>query len=90
MTRLSLPLGEVLKGLRRQRRWSQEELAALADLDRSYVGEIERGRVSPGLATLEKLAGAFEMPISELISRSETLGHSAEIRGQPVFDGDNP
>ena len=40
--------------VRRQREaqgWSQELLAERADLNRSYVGEIERGRVIPSLVT---------------------------------------
>ena len=90
MTRLSRPLGEVLKVLRRQRGWSQEELAAFAQLDRSYVGEIERGLVSPSLATLEKLSEALQVPISELISRSESLRKGGFEAARSAFDGDTP
>ncbi len=67
MSPLLLHLGCTLKRVRAQRGWSQEKLAELAGLDRSYVGQIERAVVSPTLSTLEKLAVALELPASELI-----------------------
>jgi transcriptional regulator with XRE-family HTH domain len=59
--------------VRRQRvalGWSQEQLAEHADLNRSYVGEIERGRVIVSLVTLHKLAAAFGVPTAELLRAS--------------------
>ena len=49
----------------------QERLAEAADLNRSYLGEIERGGVSPSLATVEKLAAALGLKTSQLIGRCE-------------------
>jgi len=51
--------------------WSQERLAGAADLNRSYMGEIERGSVTPSLETAAKLARALGVPLWELIYRSE-------------------
>lgn len=51
--------------------WSQERLAGAADLNRSYMGEIERGAVTASLETAQKLAQALQVPLSELISRCE-------------------
>ena len=64
-------LGPIVREARIAQGWSQERLAETAGLDRSYVGEIERGRVSPTLLTLEKLATALQLAPSELISRCE-------------------
>lgn len=66
-------LGGVLKTMRAERGWSQEKLAELAGLDRSYVGQIERAVVSPTLATLEKLAGALQTSASELICMNSAI-----------------
>jgi transcriptional regulator with XRE-family HTH domain len=63
--------GSAVRAVRAQRGWSQERLAEAADLNRSYLGEIERGLVSPSLATLEKLAAAFGLTASQLLSRCE-------------------
>ncbi|AVT13016.1 transcriptional regulator [Paracidovorax avenae] len=53
--------------------WSQERLAERSDLDRSYVGEIERGTVVASLATVSKLAQSLAVPASTLILRGEAV-----------------
>ena len=63
--------GVVVRQLREARGWSQERLAGCADLNRSYMGEIERATVMPSLATAAKVAQALGVPLSELISRCE-------------------
>ncbi|WP_300752000.1 helix-turn-helix transcriptional regulator [Janthinobacterium sp.] len=63
--------GTVIRRLRESRGWSQEYLAGHASLNRSYMGEIERATVMPSLATAEKLAQAFGVALSDLISRCE-------------------
>lgn len=67
----SARFGAVVRELRELRGWSQEHLAGQASLNRSYMGEIERSAVMPSLATAEKLARAFDVALSELISRCE-------------------
>ena len=63
----------VLRSSREERGWSQEQLAERADLNRSYLGEIERGQAIPSLATVAKLANALEIDLSVLITRCEHL-----------------
>ena len=50
------------------RGWSQETLAELAGLDRSFVGAIERCEHNTTLATVEKLANAFDRSVAELLT----------------------
>lgn len=72
MTTALLPrFGVTVRRLRQARGWSQERLAERAELDRSYMGEIERALVTPSLATAAKLAAALELPLSQLIERAE-------------------
>ncbi|NSL55087.1 helix-turn-helix domain-containing protein [Uliginosibacterium aquaticum] len=61
----------VVRQLREARGWSQEELAERADLNRSYVGEIERGNAMPSLVTINKLASSFDLLPSFLLARCE-------------------
>jgi XRE family transcriptional regulator, regulator of sulfur utilization len=61
-------LGSRIKYLRGQRKWTQEQLGEKAGLTYKYIGQIERAEVSPSLETLEKLAKAFGMAISTLLS----------------------
>lgn len=58
---LALKRARVAQGL------SQEHLAALAGVERGFVGKIERGEANPSLTTLEKLAAALNRPLSELM-----------------------
>jgi transcriptional regulator with XRE-family HTH domain len=62
---------QVLRQLREERGWSQEQLAERADLNRSYLGEVERGNAIPSLITLSKLAAALEIRLSAFIARCE-------------------
>ena len=68
MSTLRERLGSRIKYLRGQRKWTQEQLGEKASLTYKYIGQIERAEVSPSLATLEKLAKAFGMAISELLN----------------------
>jgi len=61
----------VIRQQREARGWSQERLAGQAELNRSYMGEIERAAAMPSLATAAKLARALEVPLSHLISWCE-------------------
>ncbi|MFA6920821.1 MAG: helix-turn-helix transcriptional regulator [Gallionella sp.] len=64
---------QVLRQLREERGFSQEQLAERADLNRSYLGEVERGHAVPSLITLAKLATALEIRLSSFIARCEHI-----------------
>lgn len=54
-----------LRLLRESKGLSQEELAARAGLDRSYISLVERGRRSPTVNTLVKIADVLEIEIRD-------------------------
>lgn len=58
-----------LKHYRELAGFSQEELAGAASLDRTYISQLERGRKSPTLNTLEKLADCLEVRVQYLLRR---------------------
>ena len=64
--------GQAVRRLREARGWSQERLAHRAELNRSYMGEVERAAVMPSLGTAAKLAGALEVPLSQLLRHCES------------------
>lgn len=49
---------------------SQEGLALAADLDRSYIGGIERGEVNVALVNIVKLANAMSLTIEALMGEA--------------------
>jgi transcriptional regulator with XRE-family HTH domain len=63
--------GEVLQELRLQHGLTQDRLAELAGTERSHISALERAEKGPVLATIFKLAGAFDIPASELIGLVE-------------------
>ncbi|HEY5798605.1 MAG TPA: helix-turn-helix transcriptional regulator [Burkholderiaceae bacterium] len=62
-----------VRQLRRAQGWSQEQLAENSNLNRSYIGEIERGCVIASLLTVEKLAAALKLSPSALLMRGEVI-----------------
>jgi transcriptional regulator with XRE-family HTH domain len=78
MSGLVREFGAAVRRLREARRWSQEQLAEYAGLNRSYVGEIERGSAIASIVTVDKLARAFEVPIERLLNpSSDNAGFAA-------------
>ena len=65
--------GLALRRLRTERGLSQERMAHLADLDRSYVSGIERGERNPSLANILKLTAVLGVNVSELAAAAEEL-----------------
>jgi len=53
--------------MREARGLTQEKLAALADLHRAYIGQIERGEKNIGLQNLEKIAKALGVHVRDLL-----------------------
>ena len=55
-----------VRELRAERGWSQDDLAAEAGLHRTYIGTVERAEQSITLDSVEKIAKAFKVSISEM------------------------
>lgn len=56
-----------LKFLRAKRGLSQDALALIAGLDRTFVAHVERLKRNISLDNLEKLAVALEVPVAHLL-----------------------
>jgi len=66
--------GAALKSARLSAGLTQEALSDLTGLDRTYVSGAERGLRNPTLATLNRLASALGLTVSELLNPT---GHSS-------------
>jgi transcriptional regulator with XRE-family HTH domain len=59
-------LGAKVRALRLERKLSQEAFADAVDLDRAYMGRIERGENNPTVLTLYRIARTLKVPITSL------------------------
>jgi transcriptional regulator with XRE-family HTH domain len=69
---IQVAFGKVLRKYRLQQDLSQEKLAELANLDRTYVSQIERGLKSPSIKTLLALAQALRVDAHLLVAELES------------------
>ena len=60
-------LGNKIRTTRKSKGWSQEAFALRADLDRSYMGGVERGERNITFDTICMIAEALDMDLSELL-----------------------
>jgi transcriptional regulator with XRE-family HTH domain len=74
-------LGRRIQSLRKRYRLTQLQLAEKANLSLKHLGEIERGRGNPTLDSLNALADALSVSLSELFDLETVmpLGENAEL-----------
>jgi transcriptional regulator with XRE-family HTH domain len=59
-------IGDRLKELREQKKFSQGDIEKKTGLLRCYISRVENGHTVPAVATLEKMARALEVPLYKL------------------------
>ena len=62
-------LGETLRAKRKNAGLTQEKLAEKADLSAIFISRIERGRESPSVDSLVKIARALGLKVSDLVEK---------------------
>ena len=67
MKTIKSKFGEKIKEIRVEKGLSQEELASLCRLHRTYISDIERGGRNVSIENIEKIANALEINPSELL-----------------------
>jgi transcriptional regulator with XRE-family HTH domain len=67
MEDIRVRFGQRLRELRLEKGWSQETLANLSEIDRTYIPGIENGKRNVSILILERLASVFQISISELL-----------------------
>lgn len=67
-TNHNIEFGKRVNNLRKSMHLSQEQFALKCDIDRSYMGCIERGEKSPTLTTIQKIADGLGVSLKELFN----------------------
>jgi ribosome-binding protein aMBF1 (putative translation factor) len=67
MSELTVSFGLKVREQRKLKKLSQEKLALLCNIDRSYMGRIERGEVNVTIEKLYELAKALDIPVTNLL-----------------------
>ena len=67
MSELTIQFGQLVRKYRKERNMSQEQLALLCNIDRSYLGRIERGEVNPTLEKIYEIASALNISANCLL-----------------------
>lgn len=60
-------LGEKVVRGRKKRRLSQQQLALLSDVDRSYLAEVEEGKANPSIRFLRKITKILKIKVGKLL-----------------------
>lgn len=60
-------IGQTIRKLRLEKGWSQEKLAEVSRVDRSYLGKVERGVINISVLTLCDIAKALDKEIKEIM-----------------------
>jgi transcriptional regulator with XRE-family HTH domain len=63
-------LGAAVRATRKERGLSQEDLAVDAEVERSYLGAIERAEVNVTIVVVARICSALKIKPSELFARA--------------------
>lgn len=66
-----IALGEAIRHARKKQGISQEKLALMAEIDRSYIGRVERGDNNVAVLTLLKIAQALDVSLRDLMKTAK-------------------
>ena len=72
MSELTVSFGSKVRDQRKLKKLSQEKLALLCNIDRSYMGRIERGEVNVTIEKVYELAKALEIDILDIMPTLST------------------
>ena len=79
-------LGTNIKEARKKAGLTQMELAKLTNLSRSYIGDIEKDRYNPSLATLKAIANALNQPLDTILTDNDINNNEPKLTSRDEKD----
>ncbi|MDQ0483660.1 helix-turn-helix domain-containing protein [Guptibacillus hwajinpoensis] len=83
--KLARQVGITLRGIRKERSISLQELADLTEVSKLTLGKIERGEANPSLTIIWKIANGLAIPISTLLAETQEVVISRKNEGNKVL-----
>jgi len=68
---LQIKVGERISELRKAKKLSQQKFAYEADMERTYLSHIEKGRKNISITTLEKILNALEVSVKDFFDAKQ-------------------
>lgn len=68
-----LKYGQTIRALRQSKNISQEQLADLCGLHRTYISDVELGKRNVSLENIDKIASALNMNVSDIFIEVEKI-----------------
>lgn len=85
----SITVGKELKRIRHKRGLTLDEAAELTGVSKPMLGQIERGRSSPTINTLWKIATGLKLPLSTLLREQEGGFAAARPSAEDMISEEN-
>ena len=82
MSNIADRVGKKLRCKRIEKGYTQEQVAELANLHPTYIGQVERGEKNLTIESLEKLCNALDYPMSDLMQNISSNGHDYSVADQ--------
>lgn len=68
---IKIRIGNRIRELRKEKGISQEKLAGLAEIDRTYMTSVENGRRNIAVVNLEKIVNALGVDLKEFFNNND-------------------
>ena len=85
MENIKFIIGQRIRNYRIQKNLSQEQLSELASCHPTYIGQLERGEKNATLESIQKVAQALDIPLSQLFEKIEEKQNEESIPLQ-IYD----
>jgi transcriptional regulator with XRE-family HTH domain len=84
---VSMTLGAALKQLREDRGWTRTKLAKRCGMHREVYSRLETGIHLMSIGTLQRVAGALHVPVSQILASLEAVEWHSDLDAQEESHG---
>ena len=79
-------IGGIIMALRKEKGWSQSELAKVVGVSREIIGKYERNDTFPSIEIAKNIADALEVSLDYLVGTAKTQLNSATLKRLQEID----